>query len=215
MKKAPNKVNVFPQKAECTKLLNIALKTGADFAELFFESKNEVVYNVYSTANEPTMVFTSGQISGVGVRIIKENEEIYGSINEYSLAKLEKFVKDLADSFVGKQNTKPLPLGDSKPYVKAYEKLASKDDIKPVLDVLYASCKEMKKHSEFITQATASFTSSEQTVLIVNSNGIYQEDERVRSRLRFSCQAVNGEKNSSVGEAPGKSCGLELIDKVD
>ena len=68
-------------KEVATKVLNACLATGADFAEIFYEVKktNVIVMVSKMIKNSDTSVIT-----GVGIRILKDLQEVYGYTNEVS-----------------------------------------------------------------------------------------------------------------------------------
>ena len=63
-----------------------------------------------------------------------------------------------------------------------------------------------------IKQVEAAFDEWEQDVMVANSEGIWVEDRRVRSRLRGSAIAANATDTQTGSVAPGLSVGLELFD---
>ena len=62
-----------------TKVLNVCLATGADFAEIFYEVKKT---NVISMISKMIKNSDTSVITGVGIRILKEFQEVYGYTNE-------------------------------------------------------------------------------------------------------------------------------------
>lgn len=83
-------------------LLNEALETGADFAELFFEDTNQEVIRV--TSKDVSNV-SYNNVHGVGVRLIKNNDVVYGYSNEVSEDKVRALVVSLRASFDGEKKT--------------------------------------------------------------------------------------------------------------
>ena len=79
-------------------LLNEALVTGADFAELFFEDTNQEAIRV--TSKDVSNV-SFNNVHGVGVRLIKNNDVVYGYSNDVSEEKVRALVMSLSASFSG------------------------------------------------------------------------------------------------------------------
>src|SRR5574344_2183036 len=77
-------------------VLNESLATGADYAEIFFEDSN-----TYSTSLENGKVdtSTSGSICGVGLRLLKENQCVYGYTNDLTKKGLFTLANSLNKSF--------------------------------------------------------------------------------------------------------------------
>lgn len=72
-----------------------------------------------------------------------------------------------------------------------------------------------KGYSEEIAQATVSMVDEDQKVLIANSEGLFTEDRRIRSRISVNAIASNGVDNQSGMRAPGASMGFEFFDTID
>src|SRR5574344_925405 len=72
-------------------VLNESLSTGADYAEIFFEDST---YYTTSLENGKVETSTSGSACGVGLRLLKENQCVYGYTNDLS----KKGLLDLASS---------------------------------------------------------------------------------------------------------------------
>jgi TldD protein len=66
-------------KNELQKLLNEALLTGADFAEIFIEDTKSSLIKVIS--GEVTSI-DRGNVFGAGIRLILNTDEVYGYTNQ-------------------------------------------------------------------------------------------------------------------------------------
>lgn len=73
----------------------------------------------------------------------------------------------------------------------------------------------IKGYSAKIVQSRVGISEEVQKVLIANSKGIYQDDLRVRTRVIFMAVASDGANMQDAYEAPGKSLGVEYLDKID
>ncbi len=72
-----------------------------------------------------------------------------------------------------------------------------------------------KSFSNEISQVVASYADKEQNILIANSEGLYIEDKRIRTRLGVSAIASKGDENQTGFEGPGRCMGIEMFDKID
>ena len=93
-------------------LLNEALTTGADFAELFFEDTNQEAIRV--TSKDVSNV-SFNNVHGVGVRLIKNNDVVYGYSNDVSEDKVRALVVSLRASFSG-NGKEAAPLKEALPF---------------------------------------------------------------------------------------------------
>lgn len=85
-------------KEQATKVLHEALKTDCDFAELFYE---DTISNTLEMNGKEVTKANCKNIYGVGLRLLKDEQEVYGYINEDSDEALLKLVNDLSQSFNG------------------------------------------------------------------------------------------------------------------
>ena len=73
----------------------------------------------------------------------------------------------------------------------------------------------MKDYDPRIIQSITQVIESEQKVLIVNSEGIYQNDLRAHTRGILMAVAKENDQMQQAFEGPGRSMGFELFDVVD
>ena len=70
-----------------------------------------------------------------------------------------------------------------------------------------------KEYSEDITKVSVSYLDKDQNILIANTEGLYVEDRRVRTRLAISAVASKNGENQTGFEGPGRSMGFEMFNK--
>ncbi len=200
-------------KEVATKVLNACLATGADFAEIFYEVKktNVIVMVSKMIKNSDTSV-----ICGVGIRILKDLQEVYGYTNDVN----EESLMELATSLASSYNEKPLGISFDLTYTETpkmstitrYSKdIPNSEKVKYltlISDSAYA-------HSPMIVQVMANLTDETQEVTIYNTKGLWRSD--VRNHQRVSAQAIarNGEKMESYGDQYGGNFGVEFFDNYD
>ena len=196
-----------------TKVLNECLATGADFAEIFYEVKKT---NVISMISKMIKNSDTSVITGVGIRILKEFQEVYGYTNEVDEESLMELASRLASSY----NDKPLEISFDLNEVETpkmttitrYSKdIPNNEKIKylaVISDTAYA-------YSDKIIQVMANLTDETQEVTIFNTNGLMRSD--VRNHQRISAQAVakDGDIMEAYGEQYGGNFGVEYFDKYD
>ncbi|MDZ5254579.1 TldD/PmbA family protein [Clostridium sp. LIBA-8841] len=202
-------------KEKIKKVLSVALSTGGDFAEVFVEEKlnNKIVLTSGSVKD-----IISGKDYGIGIRIFKGLKCIYAYTNDDSIT-----------SLINTANRAALALGDVRDGHTVNLNLVERinTNIHPVLYVpsSISATKKIEKmkeayngakgYSEEIAQATVSMVDEDQKVLIANSEGLFTEDRRIRSRISVNAIASNGVDNQSGMRAPGASMGFEFFDTID
>ena len=77
-------------------LINYASSTGADFVELFYEDTKGTSY---SFENAKLDSISTNYVNGIGVRLLKDNQSIYGYTNDLSKKSLFKLIENLRSSF--------------------------------------------------------------------------------------------------------------------
>lgn len=199
------------KKADIQDLLNNSLSSGADFAELFFEKSLSKGYNVM---NGEVVNITVSELSGVGVRLLKGSDEVYGYTNDVKKDTIQALLDQLKTSFNDKEN-KVIPLGEAKPF---------KNDIKKPFDSIPTNLKTekllelnkiIKDTDAKIVQAITNLIEKKQDVLIANTEGVYQNDERVYTRVILASVAKDGDRMEQTFEGPGRFMGFEIFDEID
>ena len=81
-------------------VLNEALATGADYAEIFYENSSA---NGLTIENGKVNTASSSITSGVGLRLLKENQCVYGYTADLSKKGLLTLASSLSKSFHGER----------------------------------------------------------------------------------------------------------------
>jgi TldD protein len=198
-------------KKELGILLEKALETGADFAEIFLEDKKSSVIRVN---NGDVTAIDRGNIYGAGIRLIQGQDEVYGFTNDLTYDAIEKVVINLRASF-SSEPQKVVPLGDPKPYTYDIKRPMDLVPVKEKTDLLQELSKIIQSHDPRIVQATTQLIEQEQKVWIANSKGIYQDD--VRTYIRLVLQAISQDQGlmQQAFEGPGRHMGFEFFDTLD
>lgn len=198
-------------KKELQLLLNEGLSTGADFSEIFLEdSKSEVIR---ITSGEVTQIDRNNTY-GAGVRLISGVDEVYGYTNHVSYDELLTLIRNLRSSFQGSAH-QAKPLGNAKPIKQKALKPMGSVPVSEKASKLQHLSRIMKDYDKRIIQSMVQLIESEQDVLIVNSEGIYQNDLRVHTRGFLMAVAQENGVMQQAYEGPGRSMGFELFDQID
>jgi TldD protein len=73
----------------------------------------------------------------------------------------------------------------------------------------------IKGYSDEIVQAVVKYLDTDKKILIANSEGLYAEDRRVRTRMMMEAIASDGKENQTGFYGPGRAMGFEFFDNVD
>ena len=199
-------------KEQLESLLSRAMASEADFAEIFEE---DGITEGISMLNETVESVNRNQKSGVGIRLYKGVQSVYGYSNQQDMTSLESLVDDLRGGLgITDQQTS---------IVLTEEKIENKHPVK--INPLNASLKEKvallsrldqsaKAVDEKIVKTTSGLTSVQQNVQISNSEGKLVKDTRIRCRMVCSAYAQDGDNMQSGFFGPGASAGLEFFDST-
>jgi TldD protein len=86
---------------------------------------------------------------------------------------------------------------------------------KDIVDRLRLAHTVSKAYDPVISQTSNSYASSVQDVCIINSNGVWAEDRRVRTRVSVSAVASSENEKQTGHESPGALRGIEFLDTLD
>lgn len=176
-------------------VLDTALSTGGDFAELFFEDKEEL--NIRSV-NESVQGVKSIRLYGVGLTVLCGTQRIYVYSNRTSYDDLMKLAKRAAamlevkngkQSFAAQMQLKEY--ADPNPIVRYPGEVDTADKIRALLRAEKAA----KSTYAAILDLNVNYFDNDQRVVIANSEGLLTSDRRVSTRLRFGL-TIGDEKES-------------------
>lgn len=189
-------------KALAIEVLNEALATGADYAEIFYEDSNS--YSV-RLLNNKVEASTSGSLCGVGLRLLKENQSVYGYTNDLSKKGLLKLACSLRNSFKGERiitvsNLEMIKSKNRNPVKNSYNDVSKEEKIALVKEGTDAIAKLNDKR---IVRYEGVFLNNHRFVAIFNSKGKWFKRDSEFGRLIYSVVAAS-EKGFETGfEGPG------------
>jgi TldD protein len=194
--------------------LTAALSTGGDFAEIFAESSERdsvvMVNGLVEKANW-------GVDYGCGLRIIHGVSAIYAYTNRTDRDSLLKLAREAAQAV--KESKNPPRIGtftvstvnDVHPVIVLPSSAAKKD----IVERLRAAANASYAYNPLITQTENIYVSVVQDVLIANSNGLWAEDRRTRTRVMAEAVASSENEKQSAYRGPGAKKGYEHVESLD
>ena len=201
------------EKSLVEKILNEALSTGGDFAEIFVEKKNNCGLFMIDGKIESSL---SGRDFGIGIRIFKDLYSVYGYTNDMTKENLLKTARKIAETVKGTRADITINL--LKQDIENYNKIEIYPETvlkKNKIDVMRRGYAAAKEYDSKISQVRVSYSDSKQNILVANSEGIWAEDERVRGRIRIESVASSGTEMQTGSMGPGASKGFEFFEKMD
>ena len=191
-------------------ILDEALSTGGDFAEVFVEkTQGEDIF----LSERQVKKISSGMHYGVGIRVFLGTFQTYAHTNILTRDNLLAAARNAARGIKGQAAAKaadlaPVAIADQNP-VLIYPRDVDKRDkivlLQEVSELVYAQ-------SPLIEQVAANIKEEAREILIANSDGVWAEDRQVRSRFNLSAMALRDGIKEQSRRGFAKMCGYELFD---
>ena len=194
-------------------VLEMAVSTGADFAEVYAE---------HTKSNRMTMIdgkvetIIDNFLSGAGIRVCKGLKSVYACTGDLSLSGLLKCAANAAQAIASGSASREIVLterifGDIHP-VKIVPGTAPNARKADIIRTSYAAARE---YHEDISQVESNLIDVDHEILIANSDGLFTGDRQVRTRLFTSAVASKNGENQAGSCSPGRRMGLEMFDTID
>jgi TldD protein len=194
-------------------VLEAALSTGGDFAELFIEDTERGSINFLDGQLESTQ---SGRDFGIGVRIFSGLNSVYAYTNNFDKESLISTAKKAAAAVSGTSSGINIVLNDTK--VENIHKIGIMADTvskKEKLDIVKAGYYSAKDYDPMIKQASVRYGDSIQNVAIANSEGLYVEDTRNIIRVFVNAIAEKDGQMQTGATSYGGHKGFDAIRDLD
>lgn len=196
------------EKKEFQEYLNLALSTGADFAEIYYE---DVKLNNYRLNDSKLDTIDSSYGRGLGIRIVSNDETYYTATNILTEESITNEITNLLKNIPQKEKKEVL-LTDLVDKSKKVKIPHDKFPVEKKKEFLYEIDKTARAYSDEIVQVSAGIVETDKDFIIANSNGNFVKSNYVLTRLVASVYAErNGEKQVEYTSV-GKSLGYEILD---
>ncbi len=196
-----------------TDVLTAAVSTGGDFAEIFVEERDNGHITLVGGKVEKSL---SGKDFGIGIRIFNDLTSVYAYTNNASRENLIKVAKEAALAIKGSHVCQVLDLREEKVITSHPIRLMPNTVSKlRKVEFMKRGYDAMIGYDPMITQGKVTYLEGVQHVLIANTEGIFVEDTRVRSRIALQAIASKGTEMQTGGHSPGAHVGFELLEDMD
>ncbi len=197
----------------CQRVLQAAVSTGADYAEIFAE--NTVNHSIGMIAGKVENIKDT-VIAGAAVRVYKGLRSVMASTVDTSESGLIACARKAADA-----------LGEGTAQIDIVLKERLFGDIHPVkivpssvgnrekVEILKSGYFAAKEYDGCITQVSGSLLDVDHNILIASTEGLYAQDRQIRTRIAISAVADKGQGTQTGSFSPGRRMGLEMFDFID
>ena len=197
----------------CQLVLQEALSTGADFAELFAEHTDN---HSISMIDSRVDAINDTVVSGAAVRVFKGLRSVMASTVDKSESGLLRCARQAAEALGQGEAAMDIVLrertfGDIHPVKIIPSSVCNAEKVELLKSGYFAA----KEHHEAIRQVSGSLVDVDHRILVANSEGLYTQDRSIRTRMTISAVAeMNGETQTGAC-SPGRKMGLEMFDTID
>lgn len=192
-------------------LLNVAMSTGADFAEVYAEKTQS---NSMRIQDGKIDRISDNLLSGVGIRVFLGTKTVYASTSDTSREGLLKCAASVAAAMGEGSKQMNIHLTERVfPNIHPIKVCPSSADVKLKTDLLKEASEAAKKYSEKISQVQGTLLDVDHATMIANSEGLYTENRSVRTRMAIGAVASEGGENQSGSCSPGRCMGLEVFEQ--
>ncbi len=183
-------------------VLNEALATGADYAEIFYEDSHS--YSL-SIENGKVETSTSNIMNGVGLRLLKENQCVYGYTNDLTRKGLIALAQSLRASFHGErlitvEKLDMIRVKNRNPVNNSYDNISREEKIALVREGI----EEIQKLNDpRIVRYIGNFLDNHRFVAVFNSKGKWFKRDTEFGRLAYMIVAADQNGFETGFEGPG------------
>lgn len=199
-------------KEQCEVILSRCMQSEADFAELFEE---DTISEGISMLNGDVEEMNRVVRAGIGIRLYKGVQSVYGYTNELDQNTIFALVDDLKSALGTSNQEVTIRLTES--VIENHHPIV-KDPIEASLEekvaLLKRAYKAAKEADDRIVKVTGSLSSVRQKVQISTSEGKFVKDTRTRVRMPITAFAQDASSMQSGSDSPGASQGLEFFDQT-
>ena len=194
----------------CRRVLQKAVSTGADYAEIFAENTVNHAINMIDSKVDS---INDTVVAGAGIRVYKGLRSVMATTVDTSESGLLACAEKAAEA---------LGQGDAQIEIVLRERLFG--DIHPIkvvpssvgnarkVEILKEGYFAAKDYHEAIRQVTGTLLDVDHNILIASSEGLYAQDRQIRTRLSISAVADLGQGTQTGSCNPGRRMGLEVFD---
>ncbi|MBQ1261245.1 MAG: TldD/PmbA family protein [Clostridia bacterium] len=191
-------------------ILGIAVSSGADFAEVYFEiTRNGGVTVIGGEVDS----LTDNTVSGVGIRAFLGTRTVYGSTSDISYSGLIRCARSVAAAMGESSAQENIVLSERIfPNIHPVKINPATAEAKAKCDLVRLACESAKGYDGRISQVVGNLITVDHTIQIANTEGLLTSDRHIRTRMAVNSVASAAGENQSGSASPGAGVGLELFD---
>ncbi len=197
----------------CQKVLQKAVSTGADYAEIFAENTTN---HTISMIADKVDAIKDTVVAGAAVRVYLGMRSVMASTVDTSEEGLIRCAERAAEALG--QGTAAMDIvlkerlyGDIHPVRIAPVSVSNAEKVAVLKDGYFAA----KEYDSSICQVSGILLDVDHNILIASTEGLYAQDRQIRTRIALSAVADKGQGTQTGSCSPGARMGMEMFDTVD
>ena len=196
----------------CQRVLQKAVSTGADYAEIFAE--NTVNHAINMIASKVDSVKDT-VIAGAAVRVYKGLRSVMATTVDTSESGLIACAEKAAEALGQGSAQMDIVLrerlyGDIHPIKICPASVGNQEKVAILKEGYFAA----KEYDPCIAQVTGTLLDVDHNILIASTEGIYAQDRQIRTRLMIEAIAEKNGETQTGSCRPGRRMGLEMFDTI-
>jgi len=200
-------------KKQLKEILDIALAKGGDLAEIFIEEKE--ITSIGCEAKKIERI-NSGIDAGAGIRVLSGESTAYAFTNMLTEESLKEVAEVASRAAAGEKKKYDLDFTTPQPLVELEVELRpDRVKIEDKVAKVKACDEAARSVDDKIKQVSIVYGDVRQRVTIANSDGVYVEDERIRTRFICNAIASDGNNIQTGFTSLGGTQGFEIFKERD
>ena len=196
----------------CLKVLQKAVSTGADYAEIFAE--NTVNHSIHMISSKVDAIKDT-VIAGAAVRVYKGLRSVMATTVDTSESGLLACAAKAAEALgQGSAQMDIVPrerlYGDIHPVKIVPASVGNREKVAILKEGYFAA----REYDSCIAQVSGTLLEVDHNILIASTEGLYARDRQIRTQLRIDVVAEKNGETQTGTAFPGRRMGLEMFDTV-
>lgn len=196
----------------CCRVLQRALATGGDYAEIFAE--NTVTQSIRMISDAVDAIKDTN-IVGAAVRVYRDKRSVMASTVDTSEAGLLACAEKAADALG--QGSAPMDivlkeriLPDVHPVKIVPSGVSNREKVVILKEGYFAA----REYSDSIVQVSGTLAAVDHKIFVANSQGLLARDRSVRTRIAIEAVAEKDGQTQTGRSSPGRKMGLEMFETI-
>ena len=196
------------------RVLNGALRTGGDFAELFVEDRRSSSARLDDGRVEE---LTSGRDRGAGIRVVRGETTGFAHTSDLTEEGLRAAAEAAAAAARGGGGgVREVALDRRIPERASDVQIFPEDVPKAAKVELLLRAEDAARSTDgSIRQVAVTYGDGRRRILVANSDGLMAGDDQVRTRLGVSCVASEGDVLQTGYQTAGGTVGFEIYETIE